>query len=58
MGKFDDRIDAVFADMAIPQRPGGALLVIDHGETAGYRVSGFVLWHSTASVQGRPLAWQ
>jgi CubicO group peptidase (beta-lactamase class C family) len=32
MGKFDDRIDAVFADMAIPQRPGGALLVIDHGE--------------------------
>jgi CubicO group peptidase (beta-lactamase class C family) len=32
MGKFDGRIDAVFADMAVPQRPGGALLVTDHGE--------------------------
>jgi len=27
-----DRIDAVFADMNVPQHPGAALLVIDHDE--------------------------
>lgn len=25
-------VDAVFADMNLPQHPGAALLVIDHGE--------------------------
>jgi CubicO group peptidase (beta-lactamase class C family) len=32
MGKPDSKIDAVFADMATPQHPGPALLVIDHDE--------------------------
>ena len=32
MGKLDGKIDAVFADMAMPQHPGAALLVIDHDE--------------------------
>lgn len=32
MGKLDGKIDAVFADMAMPQSPGAALLVIDHDE--------------------------
>jgi hypothetical protein len=32
MGKRDGEIDAVFADMDMPQRPGAALLVIDHDE--------------------------
>jgi CubicO group peptidase (beta-lactamase class C family) len=27
-----EQVDAVFADMAMPQHPGAALLVIDHGE--------------------------
>src|SRR5216683_3058830 len=27
-----ERVDAVFADMDLPQHPGAALLVIDHGE--------------------------
>jgi CubicO group peptidase (beta-lactamase class C family) len=27
-----ERVDAVFADMDKPQRPGAALLVIDHDE--------------------------
>ena len=27
-----ERVDAVFADMDVPQHPGAALLVIDHGE--------------------------
>ena len=27
-----ERVDAVFADMEMPQHPGAALLVIDHGE--------------------------
>jgi hypothetical protein len=30
MGKLDGKIDAVFADMDMPQHPGAALLVIDH----------------------------
>src|SRR5262249_53551632 len=29
---LDGKIDAVFADMDMPQRPGAALLVIDHDE--------------------------
>ena len=32
MGKLDGKIDAVFADMDLPQHPGAALLVIDHDE--------------------------
>jgi Beta-lactamase len=32
MGKLDGKIDAVFADMNVPQHPGAALLVIDHDE--------------------------
>ena len=32
MAKRDGRIDSVFADMNVPQRPGAALLVIDHDE--------------------------
>jgi CubicO group peptidase (beta-lactamase class C family) len=32
MGKLDGKIDAVFADMSVPQHPGAALLVIDHDE--------------------------
>jgi CubicO group peptidase (beta-lactamase class C family) len=32
MGKLDDKIDAVFADMDMPQHPGAALLVIAHDE--------------------------
>src|SRR5215470_5249893 len=28
-----ERVDAVFADMEMPQHPGAALLVIDHGES-------------------------
>ena len=32
MGKLDGKIDAVFADMNIPQHPGGVLLVIEHDE--------------------------
>jgi CubicO group peptidase (beta-lactamase class C family) len=32
MGKLDSKIDAVFADMDVPQHPGAALLVIDHAE--------------------------
>ena len=32
MGKLDGKIDAVFADMAMPRHPGAALLVIDHDE--------------------------
>jgi CubicO group peptidase (beta-lactamase class C family) len=32
MGKLDGKIDAVFADMNLPQHPGAALLVIDHDE--------------------------
>jgi CubicO group peptidase (beta-lactamase class C family) len=32
MGKLDGKIDAVFADMNMPQHPGAALLVIDHDE--------------------------
>jgi CubicO group peptidase (beta-lactamase class C family) len=32
MGKLDGKIDAVFADMNMPQRPGAALLVVDHDE--------------------------
>ena len=32
MGKRDGKIDAVFADMDVPQHPGAALLVIDHDE--------------------------
>jgi CubicO group peptidase (beta-lactamase class C family) len=31
-GKLDSKIDAVFADMNMPQHPGAALLVIDHDE--------------------------
>lgn len=27
------RVDAVFADMGMPQHPGAALLVIDHAES-------------------------
>jgi len=34
MGKLDGKIDAVFADMDVPQHPGAALLVIDHDEIA------------------------
>jgi hypothetical protein len=30
MCKLDDRIDAAFADMDVPQHPGAALLVIEH----------------------------
>jgi hypothetical protein len=30
--KFDGEIDAVFADMNVPQHPGAALLVSDHDE--------------------------
>lgn len=30
MGKLDGKIDAVFADINMPQHPGAALLVIDH----------------------------
>ena len=32
MAKRDGRIDSVFADMNVPQRPGAAPLVIDHDE--------------------------
>jgi CubicO group peptidase (beta-lactamase class C family) len=32
MGMLDSKIGAVFADMNMPQRPGAALLVIDHDE--------------------------
>ncbi|MEA2939538.1 MAG: hypothetical protein QOD09_67 [Bradyrhizobium sp.] len=32
MGKFDGRIDAVFADMDVPRHPGAALLAIDHDQ--------------------------
>jgi CubicO group peptidase (beta-lactamase class C family) len=32
MGKLDGKIDAVFADMDVPQHPFAALLVIDHDE--------------------------
>lgn len=32
MGTLDGRIDAVFADMDVPQHPGAALLVVDHDE--------------------------
>src|SRR5262245_48615161 len=32
MARRDGRIDSVFADMNVPQRPGAALLVIDHDE--------------------------
>ncbi|MBR0849168.1 beta-lactamase family protein [Bradyrhizobium diazoefficiens] len=32
MGKLDDQIDAVFADMDKPQHPGAALLVVDRGD--------------------------
>jgi CubicO group peptidase (beta-lactamase class C family) len=32
MGKLDGKIDAVFADMDVPEHPGAALLVIDHDE--------------------------
>jgi CubicO group peptidase (beta-lactamase class C family) len=32
MGKLDGKVDAVFADMDVPQHPGAALLVIDHDE--------------------------
>jgi CubicO group peptidase (beta-lactamase class C family) len=32
MGKLDDQVDAVFADVNRPQHPGAALLVIDRGE--------------------------
>jgi CubicO group peptidase (beta-lactamase class C family) len=32
MGKRDGKVDAVFADMDVPQHPGAALLVIDHDE--------------------------
>ena len=31
-GKLDGKIDAVFAEMDMPQHPGAALLVIDHDE--------------------------
>jgi CubicO group peptidase (beta-lactamase class C family) len=27
-----ERVDAVFTDMAVPQHPGAALMVIDHDE--------------------------
>ena len=27
-----EQVDGVFADMDVPQHPGAALLVIDHGE--------------------------
>ena len=32
MGKLDGRIDAIFADMAVPEHPGAALLVTDRDE--------------------------
>jgi CubicO group peptidase (beta-lactamase class C family) len=32
MGKFDSRVDSVFADIDVHSDPGAALLVIDHGE--------------------------
>lgn len=32
MGKLDDEVDAVFADMNAPAHPGAALLVTDHDE--------------------------
>lgn len=32
MGKLGGKVDAVFADMDVPQHPGAALLVIDHDE--------------------------
>lgn len=32
MGKLDGKVDAVFADMDVPQHPGAALLVIDRDE--------------------------
>ncbi|MBN8940867.1 MAG: beta-lactamase family protein [Rhizobiales bacterium] len=41
MGKRDSRVDAVFADMAAPQHPGAALLVIDHDEIVYQQCYGF-----------------
>ena len=32
MGKLDCKVDAVFADMDVPQHPGAALLVVDRDE--------------------------
>ncbi|MGR9308613.1 serine hydrolase domain-containing protein [Rhizobium leguminosarum] len=32
LGKLDSKVDAVFADMDVPQHPGAALLVIDRDE--------------------------
>ena len=32
MGKLGGKIDAVFADMDMPQHPGAALRVMDHDE--------------------------
>jgi CubicO group peptidase (beta-lactamase class C family) len=41
MGKLDDKIDAVFADMDVPQHPGAALLVLDRGEIGYQNCYGF-----------------
>src|SRR5256885_13813359 len=41
MGKLDGKIDAVFADMDMPQHPGAALLVIDHDEIVYRKCYGF-----------------
>ncbi len=41
MGKLDDTIDAVFADMNVPQHPGAALLVSDHDEVIYRKCYGF-----------------
>ena len=37
-----ERVDAVFADMDVPQHPGAALLVVDHDEIIYRRYCGLV----------------
>jgi CubicO group peptidase (beta-lactamase class C family) len=48
MGKFDGKIDAIFADMNVPQHPGAALLVIDDDEIVYRKCNGL------ADVDARP----